>query len=89
MDFEGIQESVARLIAGERIIVNVDSFQNDFESSSSADDVLTLLVYLGYLTYHENDGTVQIPNEEIRGEFRELRKEKQLNQGWMRQIDRG
>ncbi|MBQ7486803.1 MAG: AAA family ATPase [Clostridia bacterium] len=89
MDFEGIQESVARLIAGERIIVNVDSFQNDFESSSSADDVLTLLVHLGYLTYHENDGTVQIPNEEIRGEFRELRKEKQLNQGWMRQIDRG
>ncbi|MBQ8162414.1 MAG: AAA family ATPase, partial [Clostridia bacterium] len=32
MDFEGLQETVARLIAGDRITVNVDSFQNDFES---------------------------------------------------------
>jgi len=88
MDFEGLQATVTRLITGEQIPVNVDGFQNDFESFKSADDVLTLLIHLGYLTYHETDGTVQIPNEEIRGEFREFLKQKQFNQGWMALIKR-
>ena len=64
MDFVGLQETVAWMIVGERIPVNVDSFQNDFESFASADDVLTLLIHLGYLTYHETERTVEIPNEE-------------------------
>jgi len=80
MDEDGLQQDVAKLIAGEKIEVDPYFFQNDIETFRSKDDVLTLLVHLGYLTYHENDGTVQIHNEEIRGEFRELRKEKQLNQ---------
>ena len=36
---------------------------------SSRDDVLTLLVHLGYLAYNEDDKTVRIPNEEIRSEY--------------------
>ena len=59
MDFEGLQETVARLIAGDRIGLNVENFQNDFESFESADDVLTLLIHLGYLTYHESEKVVQ------------------------------
>ncbi len=39
MDYEGLQETVARLIAGDKIYVNVDAFQNDFESFESADVV--------------------------------------------------
>ena len=50
MDFDGLREMVARLISGDRIPVNTDSFQNDFESFESADDILTLLIHLGYLT---------------------------------------
>lgn len=33
------------------------------------DDVLTLLIHLGYLSYDEETQTVRIPNEEIRLEF--------------------
>lgn len=33
------------------------------------DDVLTLLVHLGYLAYDAETKTVHIPNEEIRQEF--------------------
>lgn len=33
------------------------------------DDVLTLLIHLGYLAYNETTRTVFIPNEEVREEF--------------------
>lgn len=49
---------------------------NDFESFESADDVLTLLIHLGYLTYHESEKVVQIPNEEVRIEFRQFLSQK-------------
>ena len=88
MDFEGLQEIVARLIAGEKITVNVDSFQNDFESFESGDDVLTLLIHLGYLTYHEADQTAEIPNEEVRIEFRQFLSQRRINKGWISLIKR-
>ena len=72
MDFDGLQETIARLISGESIEVNVDSFENDFESFRCRDDVLTLLIHLGYLTFDENENTVRIPNEEVRIEFRRI-----------------
>lgn len=53
MDFEGLKQAARRLIAGEPVTVNVDSFQNDFETFACADDVLTLLIHLGYLMYHK------------------------------------
>ena len=64
-------------------MVSVDSFQNDLESFESADDVLTLLIHLGYLTYHEADKTVQIPNEEIRIEFKQFLAQRKGNRAWM------
>ena len=88
MDFEGLQETVARLIAGDKITVNIDSFQNDFESFESADDILTLLIHLGYLTYHEAEKTVQIPNEEVRIEFHQFLSQKNINSGWTALIRR-
>lgn len=47
-------------------------------SFKSKDDVLTLLVHLGYLAYREEQQEVFIPNEEVRVEF--LRAIKQS--GW-------
>ena len=38
-------------------------------SIDSKDDVLTLLVHLGYLAYEAEGKSVYIPNEEIRQEF--------------------
>lgn len=84
MNEEGLQEDIARLLAGERLPVNTDNFQNDFESFATKDDVLTLLIHLGYLAYQEktdNDeayldvehtGCAYIPNEEVRLEFKQI-----------------
>ena len=83
MNFEGLQEIIARLIAGEEIEVSVDGFENDFDSFADKDDVLTLLIHLGYLTYREDDGTVRIPNEEIRAEFRYLIKRNTGGSRWV------
>ena len=78
MDQDNLQDTIARLIAGERVIVDTDSFQNDVETFACKDDVLTLLTHLGYLTYEEEPdsydddsvvGLVRIPNEEVRSEF--------------------
>ena len=72
MDFEGLQETISRLISGEEVEVDTDFFENDFESFKSRDDVLTLLIHLGYLTWHEEEGTARIPNEEVRIEFQKI-----------------
>ena len=88
MDFEGLQETISRLISGEEIEVDTESFENDFETFRSRNDVLTLLIHLGYLTWNEEDGTVRIPNEEVRGEFRKILNGTNANRKWMELISR-
>ena len=67
MNFDGLREKVVDMIAGEKVSVNTGKFQNDMSTFNSADDVLTLLIHLGYLTY--NEGKVWIPNSEVQQEF--------------------
>ncbi|MBR4706882.1 MAG: AAA family ATPase [Pseudobutyrivibrio sp.] len=74
MDFKGLQEDIARLIAGEHIHVDINNFNNDVETFNSKDDVLTLLIHLGYLAYDNNTQMVRIPNKEVRTEFDSLLK---------------
>ena len=88
MDFEGLQETISRLISGEEVEVDTDFFENDFESFKSRDDVLTLLIHLGYLTWHEEEGTARIPNEEVRIEFRKILKGTNVNRKWMELLGR-
>ena len=65
----GLKEIVKRLIAGEHMPLNPDKFQNDMTTFNSADDVLTLSVHLGYLTFDFDTKTVWIPNSEVQREF--------------------
>lgn len=58
MDMDGLQDSVVRMLAGERVKVNTGTFSNDMTTFSCKDDVLTLLVHLGYLTYDSSSETV-------------------------------
>lgn len=88
MDFEGLQEIVVRLIAGEKIEVRTSRFANDFETFRSKDDVLTLLIHLGYLTWHREDGTAHIPNEEVRREFDEILEGTGACRKWIELIER-
>ena len=66
-NFDGLRDKVVKLIAGEKVAINPDKFQNDMTTFNSADDVLTLLVHLGYLTY--NDNMAWVPNSEVAQEF--------------------
>jgi hypothetical protein len=69
MDFDGLKESIVQMLGGAHCPVKTIVFQNDMTSIQSRDDVLTLLVHLGYLAYDAGEKTVRIPNEEIRQEF--------------------
>ncbi len=52
----------------------MNNFNNDVEIFNSKDDVLTLLIHLGYLTYDANNRKAKIPNKEVRTEFDSLLK---------------
>jgi hypothetical protein len=69
MDYDGLKEDVVFMITGENIPADVSMFQNDMTTFLSKDDILALLVHLGYLAFDGERSEVFIPNEEIRGEF--------------------
>ena len=70
MNFDGLKDDVIRLLAGESCPVDTASFQNDLNVVRSKDDVLTLLIHLGYLTYDRDTRTCRIPNREVATEFK-------------------
>lgn len=69
MNFDGLKDAVIDMLGGAVCEVDTGSFQNDMTSMKSKDDVLTLLIHLGYLAYDEEKQMVGIPNVEIRQEF--------------------
>lgn len=69
LNFEGLKDDVLSMIAGESVPVNTGSFTNDMTTFRTEDDVLTLLIHLGYLAYDYDNQTVKIPNNEIRQEY--------------------
>lgn len=72
MNMDDLQNKILRLIAGEPVKVYTDDFENDFETFNSSDDVLTLMIHLGYLVYDSETSQAHIPNEELRIEFKRL-----------------
>ena len=69
MNFDGLKDSIIEMIAGGRCKVDTETFENDMVSFQSRDDVLTVLVHLGYLAYDKKTKEVMIPNEEVRSAF--------------------
>ena len=69
MNYDGLKDDVIQLLAGKDIYVNTNKFQNDMTTFKSKDDVLTLLIHLGYLGYNSEDRTVYIPNKEVESSF--------------------
>lgn len=69
MDFDGLRSAIIDMLAGESVEVIPYFFQNDMVSFRDKDDVLTLLIHLGYLAYNQKRSQAFIPNEEIRFEF--------------------
>jgi hypothetical protein len=68
MNFDGLKDSILQMLAGERVPVDVGTFENDMTSFHNRDDVLTLLIHLGYLAY-DKSRKGYIPNEEVKTSF--------------------
>lgn len=69
MNFDGLKDAVVQMLAGGRFPVDTNTFQNDMTSFRNRDDVLTVLIHLGYLAYDADKKTAYIPNEEVRSVF--------------------
>lgn len=74
MDLDGLHERVVELMGGGRVRVNPGTYANDMITFHNADDVLTLLVHLGYLGYEPlpDDpltGEAFVPNREVMAEW--------------------
>ena len=69
LNFDGLRDDVLQMMAGKKIPVNTGSFTNDMTTFRTEDDVLTLLIHLGYLGYEEQNKYVFIPNAEVQSEY--------------------
>ena len=69
MDEDGLKQAILQMLGDAAIKIDPGTFQNDMTIIKSKDDVLTLLVHLGYLAYDVDERTVRIPNDEVRQEF--------------------
>ena len=69
MNYEGLKDDIIGLLAGERCVVNPTGFNNDISDVRSRDDVLTVLIHLGYLTYDRRELECFIPNMEVSKEM--------------------
>ena len=69
MNMDGLRDKVIQMISSQEVVVDTTSFQNDTTTFRSADDVLTLLIHLGYLTYDFETKKARIPNDEVALEY--------------------
>ncbi|MBQ0080431.1 MAG: AAA family ATPase [Alistipes sp.] len=65
MNFDGLKDDIIRMLVGERVGVDTTKFQNDMHVVESKDDVLTVLIHLGYLAYDKDEQQCYIPNLEV------------------------
>lgn len=68
-DFDGLKTAILAMLSGDEVRIKTTTFQNDMVTFRNKDDVLTLLVHLGYLAFNQKKQVAYIPNEEIRREF--------------------
>ena len=69
MNFEGLRDDIIQMVAGGRCKVDPTGFQNDMSIVRTRDDVLTVLIHLGYLSYNWRRDECYIPNREVAGEM--------------------
>ncbi len=69
LNYEGLKDDITRMIAGERCDVEPRGFNNDLTQINTRDDVLTVLIHLGYLSYDRRTKECYIPNMEVMQEM--------------------
>ncbi|MCR5126629.1 MAG: ATP-binding protein [Lachnospiraceae bacterium] len=76
-NYEGLKDAVTLLMEGGRLKIDTSTYQNDMTTFTGRDDVLSLLVHLGYLGFDDEKSEVFIPNHEILDEFKTSTKGKE------------
>ena len=69
MNFDGLKDDIIRMLSGESVYVNTSKFQNDMNIVRSKNDVLTVLIHLGYLAYDDEKQQCYVPNKEVTDEL--------------------
>ena len=69
MNFYGLKDDVIFMLGGGRAKVNPTKFQNDLSIVRSKDDVLTVLIHLGYLSFNWRRSECYVPNKEVGDEL--------------------
>ena len=69
INYEGLKDDIINMIGGGRSKVDPTMFENDLSMIFGRDDVLTVLIHLGYLSYNWRKDECYIPNREVAGEM--------------------
>ena len=69
LNFDGLKDNIIQMLAGKEVYIDTSSFENDMSTLGFKDDVLTLLIHLGYLGYNQKNQTCYIPNKEVMDSF--------------------
>ena len=69
MNYEGLKDDIIYMLAGGRCKVDPTGFQNDMSEVMNKNDVFTVLIHLGYLSYNWRKDECYIPNKEVEGEM--------------------
>ena len=69
-NYDGLKDAIALLMNGGRIKIDTSTYQNDMTTFHNKDDVLSLLVHLGYLGFDNESSEAFIPNKEVLEAFK-------------------
>ena len=69
LNFNGLKDDIVQMLSGGHCHVDPTGFSNDMTDIQSKDDVLTVLIHLGYLSYNWHESECYIPNMEVAGEM--------------------
>ena len=69
-DVDNVRTKIIEMMSGGTEVIEPASFRNDMKNIETSDDVMTLLVHLGYLSYEPETQRVRIPNTEVAIEFK-------------------
>lgn len=67
MNYEGLKDYILKLLSGGKVKVKTTTFDNDLSLIGSRDDVLTVLIHLGYLSFDWRTNECYVPNLEVSG----------------------